>query len=318
MDVFRDSSLSFYCFKINIEVFFLLKYTKFALLGFPWDGGATLGPPGARFAPDKIRKEFNWITNRIVDNEIYNVEKRKVYNFKKLPIVDYGNVKVIGYSYKKTFKNAESLMLKALKNKSFPFIIGGDHSFSYPLIKAMHDNCNGQVGIIQFDAHLDLVDQNELQGRFSQSSQIRRSLELPRINEENIIQIGIRNYNYPWYDKYFSKSKIQQITAKEVWHGDVNQIVKKIIKIRNRVEKLYLTFDIDVLDPAFAPGSGGRESGGLMPMQCFEILDKLYPIIDAMDIAEVNPLYDTTGITISIASRIIMDCASTLSENNDV
>ncbi|RYM02865.1 arginase family protein [Sporolactobacillus sp. THM7-7] len=292
----------------------LMKQQTFGILGFPWDGGASLGPPGARYAPHAIRENLQWIQNRISDQKIYHVEKRELIDFSNRPIVDYGDIDIVSYSYEQTFKNAELAVSKMLDENSFPFILGGDHSFSYPLIKALHDHCEGNIAIIQFDAHLDLVDENAQQGRFSQSSQIRRALELPRVKAENIVQIGVRNYNYPWYDQYLKEIPIQQITAREVYQTPLDHVLKKILAACEGTEKVYLTFDIDVLDPAFAPGSGGHESGGLTPMQCFELLEGLYPHIDAMDIAEVNPYYDFKGVTTSLAARIVMDCASALTK----
>src|SRR5690606_12599829 len=114
------------------------------------------------------------------------------------------------------FQNAEAKMSQLLQEKVFPIVLGGDHSISYPLLKALHDHAEGNVGIIQFDAHMDLVDETPVQGRFSQSSQIRRALELPGFNAKNIIQIGVRSYNYPWYAEYLKEIGIVQLTAREV------------------------------------------------------------------------------------------------------
>lgn len=294
-----------------------MKFSKFAILGFPWDGGAILGPPGARYAPAAIRENFGWIKNRIAGDKIYNVEKRKLVDFSDFPIVDRGDIDIVGYDFQQTFLHAHQAVTEIIQENGFPFTLGGDHSFSYPLIKALHDSCDGEVAIIQFDAHLDLVDQNAIQGKFSQSSQIRRALELPRIKPEHVVQIGVRNYNYPWYQEYFEKNPVKRITAREVYHRPLDAIKQDILAACAGVEKIYLTFDVDVLDPAFAPGSGGHESGGLNPIQCFELLDGLYPHLDAMDIAEVNPFYDYKGVTTSLAARIIMDCAMSLAEHTN-
>lgn len=283
---------------------------KFGIVGFPWDGGASLGRPGSRYAPKDIREVAQWLYNRIEDNKIYNVEKRKVIDLAESPIEDFGDIDIVAYSTEATFKNAEEKVAGLLEDGVFPFILGGDHSISYAPLKALHDSCEGNVAIIQFDAHLDLVDESPVQGKFSQSSQIRRALELERIKPENIIQIGVRSYNYPWYGEYLKDSGIKQITAREVHNMTPEAVIQEALKACEGAEKIYLTFDIDCLDPAFAPGSGANEAGGLTPNQCFTILDGLYPHIHAMDIAEVNPLYDHQGVTTSIAARILFDCAT--------
>lgn len=282
---------------------------KFGIVGFPWDGGASLGRPGARFGPAKIREAFSWFENRIESNQVYNVEKRKTYQLQDKGIQDYGDIDIAAYSTELTFENAYSKIQALLKNNVFPFVIGGDHSISYPIIKALHDHTDGQVGIIQFDAHLDLVDETPIQGRFSQSSQMRRALELPRVKPEHVVQIGVRSINYPWYENYLKESGIIQFTAREVHQSTPEQIVKETFEALKDVDKIYLTFDVDVLDPAYAPGTGANEPGGLTPVQCMTMLDLLYSAVDAFDIAEVNPLYDPQDITSAFAARIMFDCA---------
>jgi formiminoglutamase/agmatinase len=282
----------------------------FGIVGFPWDGGASLGRPGARYAPKTIREAAQWLRNRIKDNKVYNVEKRKLIDFDGQQIIDCGDIDIAAYSTEITFENAEKKIKQMLDENVFPFILGGDHSISYPGIKALHDSAEGKIGIIQFDAHLDLVDDSPIQGRFSQSSQMRRALELPRVNPENIVQIGVRSYNYPWYHDYLQETGIVQITAREVHQMTAGQVIERALEACKDCEKIYLTFDIDVLDPAFAPGSGADEPGGLTPVQCFMILDGLYSHIHAMDIAEVNPLYDHQNITSSMAARVLFDCAT--------
>lgn len=282
---------------------------KFGIIGFPWDGGASLGRPGARFGPKQIRESFAWLTNRIEENKVYDVEKRKTLSINYDNLQDYGDVEIIAYSTEKTFANAETKVKNKLKEDVFPFVLGGDHSISYPVIKALHDCSEGNVGIIQFDAHLDLVDDSLVQGKFSQSSQMRRALELPRINPENIVQIGVRSYNYPWYEEYLKESGIIQFSSREVHNSTPEKVVEDALKSLENVEKIYLTFDIDVLDPAYAPGTGANEPGGLTPMQCMTMLNLLYKKVSAFDIAEVNPLYDVRDITTSLAARIMFDCA---------
>jgi agmatinase len=279
---------------------------SFGVIGFPWDGGASLGRPGARYAPQAIRESAKWLHNRITNNQIYDVERRTLID---VPLViDYGDIDIVAYSTEATFKNAETSIKKILTDGNFPFILGGDHSISYPGIKALHDYVGGKIAIIQFDAHLDLVDDSPIQGKFSQSSQIRRALELANVSPENIVQIGVRSYNYPWYADYLKEQGIVQITAREVYHMSAAEVIERTLQACKGVDAIYLTFDIDVLDPAFAPGSGANEPGGLTSMQCFGILDGLYPHIAAMDIAEVNPLYDHQDVTISIGAKLLFDC----------
>lgn len=287
-----------------------MKYNHFGVLGFPWDGGASLGRPGARYAPKKIREIFMWFKNREINNKVYLVDKRKSVDFYPEKIVDYGDVDIVVPSTEETFLDAEKKTKEIIKNNGFPMVIGGDHSISFPIIKALHDLCEGEVGIIQFDAHLDLVDESKMQGKYSQSSQMRRALELDRVNPQNIVQIGVRGANYPWYDEYLKSTGINQYTSYDIHEGNAKSIAKEIVEMykRNNVEKIYLTFDIDVLDPAYAPATGADEPFGLNPHQCMVMLEELYPIIDAFDIAEVNPMYEVNDQTMAISARLMFDC----------
>ncbi|WP_312354613.1 agmatinase family protein [Aminipila sp.] len=280
----------------------------FGILGFPWDGGASLGRPGARLAPKEIREAFGWFKGRIQAEKVYHVETRKIYNVSDEKIVDYGDVDIVAYSVEQTIENAEEATKSILQKAGFPFILGGDHSISYPIIKALHDSCKGQVGIIHFDAHLDLVDENHLQGKYSQSSEIRRALELERVAPEHVVQIGVRGFNYPWYAEYLKETGIKQYTAFDVHAGDPLTIAKESLDRLKGCEKIYLTFDIDVLDPAFAPGTGADEPFGLVPYQCMIMLNEFYDKVDAFDIAETNPTFDVHGITTAVASRIMFEC----------
>ncbi|WP_274364767.1 agmatinase family protein [Paenibacillus thermotolerans] len=284
---------------------------NFGIVGFPWDGGASLGRPGARYAPQAIRENAKWLQNRIQGGKVYNVETRELIDFNESKMIDYGDIDIVAYSTEATFANAEKKIGDLLDQGVFPFILGGDHSISYPGIKALHDRTKGNVAVIQFDTHLDLVDDSPVQGKFSQSSQMRRALELPRIRPEHIIQLGVRSYNYPWYAEYLKENGIVQISAREIHRTSADVIVERVLEACKDADAIYLTFDIDVLEPAYAPGSGANEPGGLTPVQCFDILDQLYTKIDAMDIAEVNPLFDHQDITSSIGARILFDCATT-------
>ena len=109
------------------------KPTHFGILGFPWDGGASLGRPGARDAPREVRNAFGWFKGRIQDEQVYHVESRKNYNVSAEAIVDYGDIDIVAYDEQQTLANATASTEKIIESGGFPFIIGGDHSISYPI-----------------------------------------------------------------------------------------------------------------------------------------------------------------------------------------
>jgi len=278
---------------------------KYVIIGFPWDVGASLGRPGARYAPKAIRDSLRWILNRIRDNRIYDVESNRVIDFSQVVIKDIGDIEIFAHDTFKTFNTAYMLIKNLITEGFTPVIIGGDHSISYPCIKALHDSVEGAIGIIQFDAHLDLVDETPHQGRFSHSSEIRRALELERV--KRVIQIGVRGYNYPFHYDDVKKFNIRQFSPYDIQKLGILTVLEKILEELSDIDYVYITLDIDVLDPSFAPGCGANEPGGLAIWDLIEVLKKLAPYSHAFDVVEVNPLFDIGGITSSIAAKLLFD-----------
>ena len=280
---------------------------KFTLLGLPWDFGASRGRPGARYAPETIRKELHFMMNRIKDNLYYDVEKQSLIDFSNIVFRDAGDANLPYGDIEKSYDVMRDEARKIFKAGEIMIALGGDHSISWPMIAAMHDTCEGAIGIIDFDAHLDLMDESYSQGKHSQSSEIFRAIELERIAGHNVHQIGIRGYNYPEAYYTIKDLGVEQYTPATVREKGARTVAKEIIdKLNaNGVKYVYLTFDIDALDPAFAPGTGGDEVNGLMPDEFFNMFDIFMPYIRGMDIAEVNPLHDVNNICSIYAAKTI-------------
>jgi len=280
---------------------------QFTILGIPWDMGASLGRPGARYAPNAVREHMKWFLHRIHEGKIYDVEHSRIVNMNNVIIDDKGDLQLSYGSVEASLEIMYNAARKIFQKKSVLMSIGGDHSISWPLIRALHDETDGPVGLIQFDAHLDLLDENFTQGKFSHSSEIYRAIELERIDPKNIVQIGVRNFNYPEAFDLVRKLGIIQYTPQCLRDkGSVycaNEIVDALMA--GGCGTIYLTLDIDVLDPAFAPGTGADEPGGLFPDELFKMLEIFAPKVTAFDVAEVNPLYDTHGMTVAVAAKAI-------------
>lgn len=183
-------------------------------------------------------------------------------------------------------------------------VFGGDHTITAPLVEAYDE----PIDIVHFDTHLDFVDGTENM-RYSHSNPIKRISELDNVN--NITQIGIRGFtgfksNYEEALKYGSNI----ITAAEVIKNGTSWVLKQIPKSDN----IYITFDIDVIDPSIAPGTGTPEPGGLNYIQMKNLLTQLHlkGEIKGIDIVEVNPLFDVAETTSLLASRIVFDFLGSL------
>lgn len=240
---------------------------------------------------------------------LFDVEANRLIDMSKFEIKDYGDTdKISRYDNKKALDEIKSNIDRIYEEGYSPILLGGDHSTGWPGIKALHDNTKGKIGIIHVDSHLDLVKESPIQGLYSGSSQMRRASELDRISAENFVQIGMRSYNSPEHYHFIKNSNITLIPANQVFETSIEEVAKKAIKAAsNGTEHIYMSIDIDVLDSAFAPGSGANEPGGFTSYQLFKFVKIVAPYIDALDIVEVNPLTDYNNMTSIVASKLIFD-----------
>jgi agmatinase len=281
---------------------------RFGIFGVPWDGGASLGRPGSRYAPAKVREALCWIGNRIQDQKIAAVEKQAVIDFEDVCVRDFGDVDVFCSDFQKTFNRIARKASGMLDRGFIPLVIGGDHSITFPLIEEIHRRCEGNIGLIQLDAHLDLLEESARQGKFSHSSEIRRALELERVHAKNLVQIGVRGFNYPKNLEFVRAEKITQFTPQHVRDAAVADIADRALEIAGRgTERIYLTVDIDVIDPAYAPGCGANEPGGLTVAEVEALVDRFAPHVACFDVVEVNPLFDVNDVTASVAAKLLFD-----------
>lgn len=281
---------------------------KFGILGLAYDTTASLGWPGARYAPARIRNSLQWIMNRVKDNKIFDTEINRVIDMSKLSIKDFGDVNISRYNHEKSIDEIKACIDNIFREGYAPILLGGDHSVTWPGIRSLYDNTSGKIGIIQLDTHLDLVENSPVQGNYSGSSEIRRAAEMERIKGENIVQVGIRGYNYAEHYDFIKESGISVITPDAFFEEGAKNVAKRALELASKgTEHIYLTLDIDVLDSAFAPGSGANEPGGINSYQLFTFIKSVAPYVDVIDIVEVNPMTDYRDMTSIVASRVIFD-----------
>ncbi|MGB2764850.1 MAG: agmatinase [Candidatus Aminicenantaceae bacterium] len=254
-----------------------------AIIGIPFDEkscylkGASKGPQAIRAA--STGKAINPWTELSV-----NLEKDGV-------LVDLGDVDVSG-DFLDVFSQIEKNVLDILEKEAVPVVLGGDHSVSYPVVKAFSRKYKA-LDILHFDAHPDLYE--ELYGdRFSHACPFARIMEEGL--GQNLVQVGIR-------------AATGQQREKALKHG-VRMIEMKDIRENLSLEfsnPLYVSFDMDALDPAFAPGVSHHEAGGLSTRQVLNIIHALNADIVGLDVVEVNPERDVSGITAAAAVKIIKE-----------
>jgi agmatinase len=265
---------------------------RFGIIGVPFDG-TTSYMPGARFGPRAVREasynfeRYNLILDKNINTEIY----------------DFGDLEVVHGNFKKTCSNLEQTISEILDLGLIPLTIGGDHSISCCVLKALNKNDLNfhDITIIHFDAHMDLRDRY-MGEKYSHATVMHRIFDM---NPKQIIQIGVR-----------SSSEEEAIFAREnnlkVYTSyDVDEKLEEITKFIKKIEgPIYVTFDIDVLDPAFAPSVGTPSPCGLNPKQIEKLIYSLKnKKIVGFDLVEVssNKIGDITAVN---AAKTIYDVLS--------
>jgi agmatinase len=283
---------------------------RFAYIGVPHDAATSLGNPGGRFGPQALREAlqdiFDW---RLQDGQLAHID-RGIVDLSAVEVADFGDIALSYYDTDKTVEETYQAVRRALKAGYLPLVVGGDHGVTFPAVKALHDGLDGSIGLIQLDAHCDLLDFSDRQGRFSGSSGMRRSLELQRLNGPNLVQVGLRGYTT--VDQYEAGQRlgIKRISATGFAEMGVRAAAEQALIWANEgTEAVYLTIDLDVVVSGEAPATGWPEPGGLTGQQLMDFVRIVAPCAAAIDVAELNPVYDSQArATALLAARLLLDC----------
>lgn len=282
---------------------------RFDLWGVPFDGGATLGWPGARYAPDRIRRALDWMTMRIEDGRVFALDTMEVLDVPEDLLRDRGDAAVVAHDLTATLDATSEAVADSVAAGRVPIVIGGEDSLFFPSVRGLHDVVEGTVGVIHFDAHLDLLDQSRQQGRFSHSSGMRRSLELERVAPERCIQVGTRHFNFPSSAAFLEEVKLAEVPATAFYQRGTEEVVAEILDRVAGADHVFWSFDIDVVDPAEAPGAGAHEPGGITARQALNCVRLLAPYCDGFAVTEVNPLMDLHDRTATLAAYLVFSFA---------
>ena len=282
---------------------------RLAFLGVPFDGAATLGWPGSRYAPDEIRRNLAWMRMRVEDGKIYWIDRDEVVAFDRESLEDAGDVAVTPHDLMATLAATRARVAELAGAGRVPIVVGGDDSILFPAVAGVHDAVAGSVGVVHFDAHLDLTDGNQAQGTHSQSSGMRRALELERVDPRRCVQIGTRNFNFPSSKRFIDSVGLTEIPAARVLRDGVPAALETVMAVAGGADHLFVSVDIDVLDPAHAPGVGWQEPGGLTTRQLLDFLVALAPRASGLALNEVNPMTDHRSQTSILAANLIFQFA---------
>ena len=273
-----------------------------AILGIPFDGGVSFRP-GARFGPQQVRANSLLIRP-------YNPVLR-TSPFARLRVADCGDVDTNPLDIVDTYGRIEERVGAVLAAGAVPACVGGDHSISLPILRAVA-RAHGAVALVHFDSHQDMWEEY-FGNRYFHGTPFRRALEEGLYAPRDTVQIGIRGPVYSERDFAFGEEHgVTVIRAEEIHRRGVEAAQAPLARLGGR--KTYVSFDIDMVDPAFAPGTGTPEVGGLTSAQTLALLRGLVGLeIVAFDIVEVSPPYDQSGLTSMLAANVLFELISVLS-----
>lgn len=249
-------------------------------------GGRLESPKGSDKAPDEVIKELK----KISLNESFHK-----------PNYELEEVKADNNNLEETHKN----ILNKIKEVKENFIVlGGDHSITYSCFKAFAKN-NTDAGLLVFDAHPDMMQS------FSQPTHenyLRTLIEEGILNKENLVLVGLRVFDEEEY-KFLKSNNIKFFSMKEISFENQENICDAVMSAVKDFKSLYISIDIDVIDPAFAPGTGYAEPGGLTSRDFLYFLFRIKNLknIKAYDLVEINPELDINSITVKLGAKIISE-----------
>jgi agmatinase len=283
--------------------------TVVVLVGAPYDGAATLGWPGARYAPDEVRKHLAWMRMRVQDGRIYWVDQDRIVPWRPEQLIDAGDARVVPHDLMATLDAVRAKTAEETRAGRVAAVIGGDDSILFPAVAGVHDAVTGTVGIVHFDARLDLLDDSPAQGRFSQSSGMRRALELPRVSARHSVQVGTRSFNFPSSKRVIDEIGLTELPAARVARHGADWTLARIREVIAGVDHVFLSVDLDVLDPAHAPGVGWHEPGGMTSRQLLDLVVELAPAARGFALNELNPMTDARAQSSILAANLVFQFA---------
>jgi guanidinobutyrase len=266
-------------------------------VGVPFDLG-TSNRTGARFGPRQIRTESVLLRP-------YNMATRAA-PFDSLRVADIGDVATNPYNLADSITRIEAAYDRILAPGCRTITLGGDHTITLPILRAIHRK-HGPVGLIHVDAHADVND-TMFGEKIAHGTPFRRAVEEGLLDCDRVVQIGLRGTGYEAEDFDWCRQQgFRVVQAEECWNQSLAPLMEEV---RARVQggPVYLSFDIDGIDPAYAPGTGTPEIAGLTVPQALEIIRGSWGVdIVGADLVEVAPPYDPFGTTALLGANLAFE-----------
>ena len=266
-------------------------------IGVPLDIG-TSNRSGTRFGPKQIRAESVLLRP-------YNMWTRAA-PFDSLQVADIGDVPINTFDLKDSVRRIEAFYDDVLQHDVRPLTLGGDHTLTLPILRSMAKK-HGPLALLHVDAHAD-INPHMFGEDIAHGTPFRRAFEEGLLAPEHVFQIGLRGTGYTAEDFDWARERgFTVVQAEELWHRSASPLMAKIRESLGD-RPVYLSFDIDSLDPAYAPGTGTPEIGGLTTIQTLEIIRGCHGLsLVGADLVEVSPPYDPQGNTALLAANLLFE-----------
>jgi agmatinase len=281
-----------------------------AIIGAPFDMGTTYRA-GCRFGPQAVRRISALYDGLSSDMGVDLVEE--------LNLCDAGDIFVIPSNLEKSFDQIDRAVSFVHEKGVFPVVIGGDHSIGYPDVRAIAPHIDGKVGIIHLDRHID-IQERDMDERMHTTPWFHAT-NIPNAPPSNLVQMGIGG----WYGSRPGMKVARERDTTVITIADVEEYgVEKAVEVAlecawKDAEAVFLSFDIDSVDPGFAPGTGSPEPGGFLPREALKALRMIAREgLCGMEVVEIAPPYDVSDVTAQLGCRAIMDVLGTLVEAGEL
>ncbi len=296
----------------DVATFFRLPIEKnfskldYCICGVPWDGGTT-NRPGARHGPREIRNASSLV-------RLYHpISLKSPYD--KYNIADIGDCPINPADLNDSLKKIENFYIEISQSNTIPISIGGDHLVSLPILRGIQKN--KPIGIFQFDSHSDTWDSYFGGYKYTHGTPFRRAIEENLIDPNKYVILGLRGSLYDPNDLQWALEQgVTIITIDDYYEMGFKKCIEKIYNVLKDTE-IYLTFDIDGIDPAFAPGTGTPEVGGFSVREAQLIIRALNKLkFVGADVVEVSPPFDVNNLTSHVAATIAFEILCTMTKTN--
>ena len=276
-------------------------------VGVPFDGSVSRRP-GTRYGPRALRAASRWQEQFAGGSAgAHNVDTDRHVSYADIEMRDCGDAPTVPNDVERT-RDQVAAYVQAVTESAFPVVFGGDHYITYPSFAGVANAVEGDIGLIHLDAHSDTADESDVYGDHWHGSPMARIDELPDASYETHAMVGIRCYERDGFPELVSEAGIHVDYARDVREKGIEAAIDDAIAhATDGTDAVYLTVDIDSVDPAFAPGTGTPEPGGLTSSELLVAMDALGACSDiaAMDLMEVAPRLDPTDSTAMLGSMAV-------------